>query len=228
MEESNRRLSVRSLLRGSIKRLAHVYRYSSLPVIRRESVAEHTAFISIFALCIAKDLQSRGFKVDEGLLLKSALLHDIDESLSGDFLRCVKYGVPGLKGLLDEASVKFVRSIEDQLGVQLLKDWAGAKNEATLEGWIVSIADLMGVVSYLEEELALGNRHVAYLLEEIDRYFADIWRTCYGSPYSEALLVYISEVRGVLDVLKGRLAPFISGDDFAILPPEGAYGKETK
>jgi len=180
------------MLTGSIKRLAHVNRYSSLPVVRRENVAEHTCFVSIFCLLIGKDLQERGWGVDYEKLLKSSLLHDIDESLSGDFLRCVKYGVPGLKTLLDEASHGFMRDIAGQIGIDLIPDWKDAK-DGSLEGNILAVADLLGVVSYILEEFAAGNRHLLYILKEVDGYYQQLEKTI-QSP----LIKYLRDARKVI------------------------------
>jgi 5'-deoxynucleotidase YfbR-like HD superfamily hydrolase len=163
-------LDLKAMLCGSVKRLAHVYRYSSLPVSRRENVAEHTAFVALFCLVIAKDLEDNSdVTVDRSKLLTSALLHDLDESLSGDFLRSVKLGVPGLKPLLDKACEGFLRSISTQLGVDLTTEWSHAK-DSSLEGQILEVADLLGVASYLFEEFSSGNHHIFYILSELDEY----------------------------------------------------------
>jgi 5'-deoxynucleotidase YfbR-like HD superfamily hydrolase len=166
-------LNILAMLTGSIKRLAHVNRYSSLPVSRRENVAEHTCFVSLFSLFIGKDLKASGVEVDFAKLLTASLMHDLDESLSGDFLRTVKYGVPGLKTLLDGASEGFLHRIEKQLGVDILQDWKTAK-DASLEGGILAIADLLAVVSYVLEEFSGGNRHLLDLLPEVDSYLESL------------------------------------------------------
>jgi len=212
-------LSIKSLISGSIKRLSHVFRYSSLPVTRRESVAEHTCFVALFSFAIAKDLEAKGEKVDYGKLLKSALLHDIDESLSGDFLRCVKYGVPGLHELLDLASTRFIDSIQTQLGIDLIHDWKDAK-DSTLEGWIVSVADLLEVVSYIQEELASGNKHVSYILFEVGGYFDRLERTC---PY--ALGPYIKQIINIVNSLKQF---YYDPSTPSLIPAEDAYVNEDE
>jgi len=185
-------LNIRAMLTGSIKRLAHVYRFSSLPVIRRENVAEHTCFVSIFCLLIGKDLEQRGWNVDYEKLLKNSLLHDIDESLSGDFLRCVKYGIPGLKQLLDEASHGFMKDIGDQLKIDLIPDWKDAKDES-LEGSVLAVADLLGVISYVLEEFAGGNRHLLYILKEVDGYYERLEKTI-QSP----MMKYVRDARKLI------------------------------
>ena len=149
---------------SSIHRLSHVFRYSSLPVVRRESVAEHTLYVSLYSLILAKKLVKLGFEVDIGKLLERALVHDVDESMTGDFLRTVKYGHPDLKRILDEVSVSMIRRMENELDVEILQPWTDAKSEG-IEGDIISFVDLACVLAYAFEELRLGNasmKHVVY------------------------------------------------------------------
>jgi len=195
VEKPIEHLDLSAMLTGSVKRIAYVNRYSSLPVVRHENVAEHTCFVALFCLLIGKDVVLRGFNVDFEKLLKSALLHDIDESLSGDFLRCVKYGVPGLKELLNQAGLGFMRSIEQQLHVELISDWSEVK-DGTLEGNILAIADLLGVVSYIFEQFGAGNRHLLYILKEVDRYFEQLEVTL-----QSVLIRYVSETRSMIDAV---------------------------
>lgn len=206
-------LNLDHLLRGSIKRLAYVNRYSSLPVIRKENVAEHTCFVSLYCLLIAKDLQSVGRVVDVEKLLKCALLHDIDESLSGDFLRSVKYGVDGLKDLLSVAGVKFVSQIQTSLGVRIMEDWKLAKDDS-IEGYILSISDLLGVLSYLLEEYASGNQHIIYIFRELSNYFALMKREISDVD----LRRYIAEAINVIEAVLNDDSTEIKSN--CLIPPE--------
>jgi putative hydrolase of HD superfamily len=158
-------VDVNNMMTGSIHRMSHVYRYSSVPVIRRENVAEHSWYVAFYSLIIAKDLIRRGHEVDIGLLLERAMVHDLDESMTGDFLRGVKYGHPDLKRALDEISEREVLKMESDIGTKLLLSWSQAKSP-TIEGDIVSVVDLARVLSYVFEEMKLGNMHVRDIPEE--------------------------------------------------------------
>jgi len=175
------KLNVKELLNGSFHRLSHVYRYSSIPTIRKENVAEHSFYVAYYSYLIGKDLVSRGFEVDFGLLLSRALLHDLDESSTGDFLRTVKYGHPDLKKALDEVSYRMMEKMSEKIGVELIADWQLAKFD-DLEGHIVSVADLARVVSYILEELRSGNSHMKPLLGEVSSYLAKLAKELKNSP----------------------------------------------
>lgn len=162
------------LLTGDIRRMAHVYRYSSLPLNRRENVAEHTFYATFNVLWMYEQLRDiPGVDLDLGMLLKRATVHDLDESLTGDFLRIVKYGVPGLKSLLDSASGILVEKLEQQLHMSFRDDWACAKEDG-IDGLIMKIADLWCVVSFIVEEIRTGNRHFLSAVPEVQGYFADL------------------------------------------------------
>ena len=73
-------LDIDQLLTGSIHRMSHVNRYSSVPVNRKENVAEHSWFVAFYAYMIGKDLEAHQHEVDFGELLSRALVHDLRRS----------------------------------------------------------------------------------------------------------------------------------------------------
>ena len=180
--------------------MSHVNRYSSIPIIRRENVAEHSWYVTFYAYLIGVDLVRRGEVVDMEKLLTRALLHDIDESMTGDFLRVVKYGHPNLKKDLDEVSESVISDMEGSIGLleALREPWKSAKAD-DLEGAIIQVADLARVASYVQEEISTGNTNVANVLRE-----------CKG--YMMELVDDDSQVReyaaGIIDWIEERLAGF--------------------
>lgn len=166
-------INIDELLSGGFHRLSHVNRYSSIPVIRKENVAEHSWYVGFYAYAIGKDLDRRGVEIDFGKLLSRAMLHDIDESFTGDFLRVVKYSHPDLKKALDSVSTKMIYQIQDKLGIDMKNDWETAKAD-DIEGDIIKIVDLARVVSYAMEELRCGNTYMKPILHECRNYLASL------------------------------------------------------
>lgn len=160
--------SVAQLLLGVSSRLSHVFRYSSLPVNRPENVAEHSFYVSLYSLALAKQLEEIGVEVNKAKLLESAILHDLDEAMSGDFLRAVKYGIPGLKEALDDASNSFFLTICDSLGISSVNPKEFKSDDH--EGHILAYVDLLCVVQYAVKELISGNRHMYSILDEVGEY----------------------------------------------------------
>lgn len=192
MSETNSRITdkaivnidINEMLSGSIHRMSHVYRYSSVPIGRRENVAEHSWYVAFYAYLIGQDLQQQGFNVDFGEMLSRALVHDLDESMTGDFLRYVKYGHPDLKRALDEVSVSMIDKMAYKLKSgrkAIQKHWSEAKDN-DLEGDIIQVADLARVLSYVLEEIKMGNSHVTNIISECSEYIEEFAEKHTHSP----------------------------------------------
>ncbi len=182
------RISIKRLIESSAHRMSHVNRYSSVPVVRKENVAEHSWFVAFYAYVVGSYLNDHGQPVDFGKLLSRALLHDIDESHTGDFLRKVKYAHPGLKGVLNQISTSMVEDMEQDLGITLVADWRDAKAE-DLEGDIIKFVDLLRVVSYLWEELTKGNLYMLKLFPECGDYLREL----HESITDPTILAYVDD-----------------------------------
>lgn len=168
-------IDIKEMLSGSIHRMSHVYRYSSVPTARRENVAEHSWYVAFYAFLIGNDLQQQGYSVNFGEMLSRALVHDLDESMTGDFLRYVKYGHPDLKRALDEVSESMINKMGYSLksgGRAIKRHWAKAKAH-DIEGDIIQIADLARVLSYVLEEIRMGNSHVTHIISECAQYIEE-------------------------------------------------------
>lgn len=154
------REQLRAMLFGVSRALAHTERYSTVPVLRRENVAEHSHWVAFYSWAMARMFRARYPDVtqpDLGELLEQAMLHDADESVTGDFLRGVKYRLPGLKDMLDRVAVAGMQEVSEQMGIDLSGAWTRAKGPG-FEGAIVKTADFLGVVAYMAEESGLGNQ----------------------------------------------------------------------
>lgn len=147
-----------AMLFGVSRALTHTYRYSTVPCTRPENVAEHSHWVTFYSWVIATLFQQRhpDEQVDMAELLQQAMLHDVDEAVTGDFLRGVKYKLRGLKDLLEQVAADGMQEVSAQLGLDIQAAWSRAKGPG-FEGAVVRTADLCGVVAYMAEEVALGN-----------------------------------------------------------------------
>jgi 5'-deoxynucleotidase YfbR-like HD superfamily hydrolase len=159
------RINLGQLLLGMTTRTRYVTRWSTFHILHKETVAEHSFFTAFYVMTIAMWLNSvKGMEINESLALKRALVHDIDEAYSGDFIRSFKYSVPGLKKMLDEASTTFCGQMCEEIapghvGAHLHLHWIQAKDDS-VEGRIVAFADFLSVLSYAIMERRAGNRHI--------------------------------------------------------------------
>lgn len=191
-------LDLEALLEGGVHRMSHVYRFSSLPTLRKENVAEHTFYVTLYAYLLAKDIECKyDIEIDYADILSRAMLHDVEESHTGDFLKTVKYGHPGLKGALEEVAFSMVRKIGEELGVSVEEQWGRAKAD-DFAGQLIEIADLARVISYALEEIKVGNTYMKPILEEVKSYYDMILVNNAFTTYP-FLRVYAEEMKDYVD-----------------------------
>lgn len=141
---------------GNFTRLSHTWRYSSVPVIARENVAEHSFWTAMIGITIAYET---GVPHLAGTVAVNAIMHDIEECMTGDLIRDMKYA--------NEEFRQQIQTIEDEFVTRLVEDmgptggiiqarWRGAKGE-TRAGRIVALADALSVVAYCSKEGTMGN-----------------------------------------------------------------------
>lgn len=165
-------LNMRELLLGRPTRLRYVVRFSICPRVHDESVAEHSFYTAYFAMMIAQDLMVREVEVNGYEVASKALIHDMDETYSGDMIRMFKHSSPEIKDAMDKAAEGFMEQhSKDLLGHEgLCTIWKNAKSD-NLEGAIVSLADFLSVLSYVVQEIQSGN-HVMYEhLEDLKKFY---------------------------------------------------------
>ncbi len=131
-------------------------------VVRQENVSEHIGFSAMYAYVMAEDLSRLGHQIDFRSLMGKVVLHDVDESMSGDIMRGFKYSTDEVLDAITNASlinlVAYVSREVDggEMGNRLVETWREAKDDS-IEGRIVQFVDLLCVVAYCVEEVALGN-----------------------------------------------------------------------
>lgn len=156
-------LNLEELLCGPFTRLKNVTRFSNLPRLQDESVAEHSYYTALYSYMIAFSIKKRYNYLDLEAIMARSLVHDIEESCSGDFIRSFKHSSPTVRNAIDMASRSFAFGIFDRLEPltkQLRRLWSDAKC-GTLEGAIVKFADFLSVLSYMLTEVRLGNMVLA-------------------------------------------------------------------
>jgi len=153
-------LDMNDVVLGPAIRASHISRYSTIPVNHRESVAEHSFYVAFFSMLVADDLML----VDSKKLWihKCALVHDLEECLTGDFLRSFKYSTSELKEALDRGALRAAQEtfidIFDSQAHWYVDAWKNAKDDS-ITGNIVRYADFLSVVAYLSKESAMGNQY---------------------------------------------------------------------
>ncbi len=150
--------AVREIMSGQLVRLKHTIRYSSVPVLVPENVAEHSFWTAIIAVTIAIEMQMS--KQEIGKVALKSLLHDIEESMTGDLIRDMKYHDEETREAIRLVEVEFARRIFDKLGTigPWFEGWWENAKDNSPTGQVVALADLLCVIMYIEHERTLGNQ----------------------------------------------------------------------
>ena len=197
--EAKKSFDLKAAVLGRITRLRYVVRFSICPRTHDESVAEHSFFTAYIGTMIAWDLHESGVAVNPGIVAMRALMHDIDEAHSGDFIRMFKHSSPSLKLAIDNASAEFMKQCAKETGSMAeYRLWEEAK-DLTTEGLVVSFADFLSVVSYVVQEINAGNHSMFEHLDELKKFFSSFQAEKYT-----VLGKYLAPCQEILDTVEDR------------------------
>ena len=157
-----------------IYRMSYIKRYSNVPKLHEESVAEHCFFVAAIVL----DLRSQyTFSLEDALVI--AISHDMTEMELNDCPHIIKRKYPQIA----EAYAICEEEVANQLPE--LVAWGSRefdKVPSTVEAKIVQLADAMQCIQFAHVEVNLGNtgymkvvydnsvRRVRALQEELQPY----------------------------------------------------------
>lgn len=167
-----------------ISNLSTVKRYSQSTLCCPESVLEHSASVTLMALYIGTALNSKNMaRIDIGLLLSKAAIHDFDEIITGDVARPVKYFSKEMREMFKQLESENMEILTKSFSSgnehqKVLYDfWDSAKDG--LEGSIVALCDFISVIQKLYDEIVMrGNKSMF-------RYFDTSYVDYCGRLFSE-------------------------------------------
>ena len=116
-------------------RMHGIIRYVNRARIKDEDLAQHSYSVAYYCFQIAMEFCIPDDIRNEAIAM--AIIHDIGECFTSDLPHDVKYENPELKELCDK--------LED-------------KENPTISGTMVKLADSMSVEAYAEREISLGNK----------------------------------------------------------------------
>jgi 5'-deoxynucleotidase YfbR-like HD superfamily hydrolase len=138
----------------------------------REDVAQHSYLTALYAMILADLEKRRGRRVDVEKLLRMALIHDAEESRTGDIHHPFKHQDPDFTKTIDDRALQWfndlMSSLPDSMAhayIELRKTQQGYSTETVL----LKAADKLEALLWAYEEYLLGNQHVrdAKIVEDI-------------------------------------------------------------
>ncbi len=149
---------------GSNRNLNQIIRFNTRQKTFNETVASHIFFVSLYAMIMGDILKNNGHKIDMELLLKKALLHDIEETLSGDIVRTFKIKMKKAYQKMSLLSASYVlEKLPKNLKNSYLSIWKD--KSIRIETLIVDIADELTGIIYCSEQLKMSNKFFEQILE---------------------------------------------------------------
>lgn len=144
------------------RKLDTIIRFSAQTRIKDESVAEHSFHTAFYAMILADLEEQFGNKLDKQKILKTALVHDLEECLTGDIIYTFKHTHKKFTKEIRKMSLKFLEELLSDLPEKLSKEyielWKNQKDEKTMEGKIIEAADKLEGLIYSLNEVSLGNK----------------------------------------------------------------------
>lgn len=150
-----------------------VIRFSAKGRIKDQTVAEHLFHASLYAMIMADLEKQMGNRVDVERLLRATLIHDLEESLTGDIIFDFKHSDEKVAQDIKELGKKFftdmVGHLPEDISKQYTELWINAKDEKTIEGNILHAADRFEALAYALEEKEIGNKNFDTIIENLTK-----------------------------------------------------------
>lgn len=132
-----------------IYRLSYIKRYSNVPKIKEESVAEHGFFVA----AILMDLHTKYiFNLGEALII--AVSHDMPEMELNDCPHIIKRKYPEIAAAYEKCEADVVKKLPPAVR------WGAMqfdKSDKSIEAKMVHLADAMQCIQFAQAEVRLGN-----------------------------------------------------------------------
>ena len=144
------------------RKLANITRWNVEFLYKKSSVAEHSFFVAQIAQLIGIIEEKNGAVIDWKKLYRKALNHDIKESVTGDIPHHTKHRKEEVNQALamieDELVREYILSeIPDEDYRRRIEEIINEDKDDTLEGKILSAADMIDAMLECAQEIKLGN-----------------------------------------------------------------------
>ena len=151
------------------KDLVYIPRWSIIRNVRQQSVAEHSYFVTLYGLAIAKYV---GYTGSMSILVRELMTHDLDEMITGDINSPVKWDVERKMKTMGRGDHRIrvqnilVGKVDHPPGMQYTNLPVHDVSPSTMEEdcfdsiAIRKVADVYEACLYLAEEKSMGNMSV--------------------------------------------------------------------
>lgn len=205
--------SLSNLLTGAHMNLKNIVRMGIYPRVTDETVAEHSFYVAFFTLVLGsehneniKGTDARKINIERAVT--KALLHDLEESVTGDIINSYKHCNRDLKTKMDIENLNVCATVcrglsaHSSVNALVYTRWRFAKDPGTIEGKLVNFCDWLSWLSLLHKEFSMGNK---IAIENMQRVRDDAKR--FLGPDYDFIKGYTSQALSFISNLG-----FLSGD----------------
>lgn len=178
-------------------RTDQIVRYSGVRQTDPESLAMHLIDVQMMGYAMVKRMNSEyGETLDVGLYLEKALIHDMDEVLTGDMPRSTKYYNETILEEMKKVGEDAMRQVAENFfnDDEVFDIWDSAKSGK--EGVMVKIVDMLSVASkVLKEVELLNNNYFLKVAYEVRQHLLDIADYLeHKSPFNKLATSYLTQI----------------------------------
>ena len=130
-------------------KLSYITRYSVVPRIKDESVAEHSFYVASLVIKLHEY-----YEFNLGKATTMAIIHDWAEAWTDDITVATKKQFPLIEKAVRYAELEVANN---KFSPVVLEHWSEHNKGTTVEAKIVHMADIMQCMQYASHEIKLGN-----------------------------------------------------------------------
>lgn len=185
LSESRTKLITNSVdfsLFTNYRRLKSIKRCNTLPTLQPTDVAQHSYYVALLSMAFAdeyntwaeeynldfhpQDFDNRYELINVEVLLRKALLHDVEEAFTSDIPWHVKHMSAEFNNTFTKGINEFLdKKYEYSKTMKMYQSLSKASKKG-IEGELVNLADMVELAWYCYEEVKFGNQFFIYLLEK--------------------------------------------------------------
>lgn len=144
-----------------IRAMEHRTRWAIVPTTKDQLLSSHSYFVAMYSMWIVDHILTEEWlgKVSRDKVIEAALLHDLEETFTGDIVSPVK------KEMLREGKESYKRWEKE-----IRDKWFGESFYQEPDDEVkavVSVADVMESAAYIGQELFQGNAELAPIYEHL-------------------------------------------------------------
>lgn len=156
-----------------LRTMAIVPRWSIVHVTQKDTVASHSYFVTVYAMMIARTIRWEGPK---DYLMFSALMHDLDESITGDVVGPIKEYIIDPDRMNDYVDNKINERFESLVHEHYALEEQCRMRQIEEADAIIKAADRLDAVLFLIMELRRGNTTIEPLIKTATNRLEASWR----------------------------------------------------